>query len=158
MRTILAQRPVLHDLIEQPGFNPTTQRDRGDWSLRGVSTGNVTRGTDGKPECIPPSDERRQSRPYALAMPDMQPRHIRRVERLTNRAHGRTRRTAGPRRSQVDLRSRAPTVGLLHTSAIPTCHRPSPATRLGVADPRHGYGSAAVKYTETWAITLASSR
>ncbi len=48
----MTKRAVLHDLVEQPGFNPTTQRDRGDWSLRDVSTGNVSRADDGKPSRI----------------------------------------------------------------------------------------------------------
>jgi len=47
-----SSRYVLHDLIEQPGFNPSTQRDRGDWSLRDVSSGQVFAAEDGKPACI----------------------------------------------------------------------------------------------------------
>lgn len=46
------RRYTLHDLIEDPNFNPATQNNRGDWSLRDVSTGQVALGDDGKPECI----------------------------------------------------------------------------------------------------------
>lgn len=45
-------RYILHDMIEQPDFNWATQNNRGDWSLRDVSTGWVGRGDDGKPECV----------------------------------------------------------------------------------------------------------
>jgi hypothetical protein len=43
---------VLHDMIDQPDFNWATQNNRGEWSLRDVSSGNVFAGGDGKPECI----------------------------------------------------------------------------------------------------------
>lgn len=43
---------TLHDLIEQPNFNPATQNNRGDWSLRDVSQGDVFKADDGKPACV----------------------------------------------------------------------------------------------------------
>lgn len=44
-------RYTLHDLIEQPDFDPSTQNGRGDWSLRDVSEGTVTADEHGKPQC-----------------------------------------------------------------------------------------------------------
>ena len=43
---------VLHDMVDQPDFNWSTQNDRGDWSLRDVSAGAVFAGADGKPRCV----------------------------------------------------------------------------------------------------------
>jgi hypothetical protein len=43
---------VLHDLVDQPNFNPSTQNNRGDWSLRDVSQGAVFPDpASGKPCC-----------------------------------------------------------------------------------------------------------
>lgn len=42
---------TLRDLIEQPDFDPSTQNNRGDWSLRDVSAGTVTADSQGKPQC-----------------------------------------------------------------------------------------------------------
>ena len=43
---------VLRELIDQPGFNWATQNNRGQWSLRDVSSGDVSAGDDGKPRCV----------------------------------------------------------------------------------------------------------
>lgn len=43
---------IIHDLIDDPQFNPATQNNRGDWSLRDVSTGHVVPDRYGKPECV----------------------------------------------------------------------------------------------------------
>lgn len=43
---------VLHDMIDQPNFNWVTQNNRGEWSLRDVTLGNVFADGDGKPECV----------------------------------------------------------------------------------------------------------
>ena len=43
---------ILHDMIDQPNFNPATQNNRGDWSLRDVSSGAVFPGADSKPACV----------------------------------------------------------------------------------------------------------
>lgn len=40
------------DMVDSPGFNPATQQDRGDWSLRDVSAAQVGLADDGKPACI----------------------------------------------------------------------------------------------------------
>lgn len=45
-------RYALHDLVTQPDFNMATQNNRGEWSLRDVSTGAVYADYDGKPACI----------------------------------------------------------------------------------------------------------
>ena len=40
------------DMVDSPGFNPSTNSGRGDWSLRDVSSGKVTLDDWwGKPEC-----------------------------------------------------------------------------------------------------------
>jgi hypothetical protein len=38
-------------MINQPDFNWSTQNNRGEWSLRDVSSGDVFSGNDGKPQC-----------------------------------------------------------------------------------------------------------
>lgn len=43
---------MILDLIEMPGFNLDTQRDRGDWSLRDVSAGTVTQQPTDKVRCV----------------------------------------------------------------------------------------------------------
>lgn len=41
------------DMIDSPDYNPTTNQNRGDWSLRDVSTQQVTLDEVwNKPECI----------------------------------------------------------------------------------------------------------
>lgn len=43
---------ILYDLIEQPDCNWATQNNRGEWSLRDVSSGHVFAGEDGRPACV----------------------------------------------------------------------------------------------------------